>query len=184
MIARSCSCKLSELKGRGRKAKGTCEDRGGTEIREASGALVGGSKVACGLHDDGAASETFFLEATGSVLRTGRSSSRLVRALALVSVGLSGLLVVLRISVSCVFFVVSVVTVVAVFRFKLERASVCPPFSFSSVGESAAEAGREVFERTETDARLSARLAARDGPFEDIVTPIHFSVGLKLRRSS
>lgn len=183
MIARSCSCNDNEPSDCGRNAIGASEARGGTEIRDASGALVGGRRDACGLHDEGFGSATLFLAAAaGSAFLAGRSSSRLVRALELVSVGFRGLLVVLRINVSWVVLVVSVVVVVAVLRFKLDRASVCPPFSFSSVGESAAEAGRDVFVRAEAEVRLSARLAAREGPCEDIATAPHLLDCRQVRR--
>jgi hypothetical protein len=83
--------------------------------------------------------------------------------LAFDSAGFSELRVVLRTNDSWMFLVVSVVVVVAVLRFRFERASVCPPFSLTSEGDNTAEVGREVFWRTEADVRLSARLAAREG---------------------
>ena len=115
------SCAVSErvFSGGGLRAIGACEANGGTEILDARGAVVGGNRVACGLHD-GAGSVVAFLVEVACACRDGLSASGLRRVVELLSVGFSGDLVVRCIRVSQVEvsrFVSVVVVVVAVLRF-------------------------------------------------------------------
>src|SRR5438552_3298373 len=86
MIAVSCSVRDIVLKGGGLRLAGASLASGGTEILHARGALVGGRRLARGLHDEGGGPAVAFLTSAGSALE-GRSASRVCRPGELLSVG-------------------------------------------------------------------------------------------------
>lgn len=144
------------------------------EVRHANGAVEGGSKVACGLHDGVVCA---FAGAVESIVRAGACAavSRLLFA-ELLSVCFNGLLTV-RLIIASVVSRSRFVSVVDVAVFLFTPAPVLFSCSCSWLGDDCnAEAGRDF--RCIDALRRSARLAVREceGGAEDIAVASHVIV--------